>query len=143
MRKISIALVTLILLLCTACAPSKLPETGIAVAGITTSIGAVGEDTTNIETQSFHYTITLVNHETAEVQILSLEPTLAEGFNARVISQDIKVDVNQAIAPGGTLQVSGEILFDAKGLTKEEIEALQPFVKDFRITEERTIDRAF
>ena len=143
MRKISIALLTLVLLLCTSCAPSKPPSAGIAVAGITTSIGAVGEDTANPDTQCFHYTITLVNNESAEVKILSLEPTLAEGFKARVISQNVKVDVNQAIAPGDTLTVEGEILFDTKGLTKEEIEALQPFVKDVHITQERKIDRSF
>jgi hypothetical protein len=116
---------------------------GIDINSITSSIGAVGENINDIETQSFKYTMTLTNNDIADITIVSVEPVLSEEFIERASNGDRIIQVNKLIPHGSSLDVSGEIVFDAKGLTKEQIVAMEPFVKDIKIVEERIINKSF
>ncbi|MDF3002138.1 MAG: hypothetical protein K0Q48_2257 [Bacillota bacterium] len=95
------------------------------------------------ESQSFSYTITLRNNDTADITIVSVNPVLSEKFLERVNNKDTTIKVDKIIPGGSSLEVTGEIIFDAKGLTKEEIINLQPFVKEVSVLEERTIRKSF
>lgn len=143
-RKLSIMVLMSILLLFTACSANKpLNKVGIDITGITSSIGAVGKNTNDFETQSFKYTIALTNNEAAEITIVSVNPILSEKFLQRVSNKDTIIQVNKTISQGSSLEVTGEIIFDAKGLTKEQIVSLEPFIKEVKIVEERTINKSF
>jgi len=142
--KAGIIILTAILLLSVGCSRSDDPnKVGIIINNISSSIGAVRENTNNHDTQSFKYTLTLTNNDAADIIIISIEPVLSEEFLKRVTAGDITIKVNSTIPQGDNLDVSGEIIFDAKGLTKEQIINMEPFVKEVRIVEERVIDKSF
>lgn len=144
LKKVSILLLVAILLLSAACSKdSTVSKADIDISGISTSIGAVGNNTNDFETQSFKFTITLTNNEAADIEIVSVKPVLSEKFLERASNGDAAIQVNKTIPKGSSLDVSGEIIFDAKGLTKEQIVSLEPFIKEVRIVEERTVKKAF
>lgn len=143
-KKVGILILAAILLLSSACSGSnERDKAGIEISSINTSIGAVGKNANDFETQSFKYTITLINNEPADMSIVSVKPVLSEKFLERVSNGNVEIQMNKVIPKGGSLEVSGEIIFDAKGLTKEQVISLEPFIKEVKIIEERTIDRSF
>ena len=118
-------------------------KAGIEINNISSSIGAVGENTNDIETQSFKYTITVTNNDAQDITVVSINPELSKKFSERVSDKDTEVKVNKTISSGGSLDISGEIIFDANGLSKEQIVGLEPFIENIKIFEERTIDKSF
>lgn len=146
-KKVIILLMISMILLLTSCSMGTGSNTsvrqGIEINDISSSIGAVGEDTKEFETQSFKYTLTLTNNEPEDMKIISVNPELSDKFLERVKNKDTEIKVNKIISKEGSLEVSGEIIFDAKGLTKEQILSLEPFIKNIKITEERTINKEF
>lgn len=144
LKKAGILVLAAILLLSAACSNNnERDKAGIEISSISTSIGAVGNNTNDFETQSFKYTITLINNEAADMSIVSVKPVLSEKFLERASNGNAEIQLDKVIPKGGSLEVSGEIIFDAKGLTKEQIISLEPFVKEVKIIEERTISRPF
>jgi len=143
-KKIGIMFLIPILLLFVGCSSNNTLDTmGIRINSITSSIGAVGGNTNDFETQSYKYTMTLTNNDTSDIKIVSVEPVLSQEFQERVSDRDTVIQVNKTVTQGSSLDVSGEIIFDAKGLTKEKIISMEPFVKEVRIIEERVINKAF
>ena len=72
-----------------------------------------------------------------------MTPILSEKFLSLVIDKDVTLEVNKIIEKSGILNLSGEIVFNTKGLEKQDILNLQPFVKEVKITEERIIQKTF
>jgi len=143
-RKVSLMMLISILLSSTACSSNRpLDNVGIDITGSMASIGTVGENTNDLETQSFKYSVTLTNNETTDITIVEVMPVLSEKFLERVSNKDTMIKVNKTISQGSSLEVNGEIVFDARGLTKEQIHSLQPFVKEVKIIEERSINKSF
>ena len=143
-KKVSIITLIFVLLIFAACSKDiAMNKPGVEINSITSSIGAVGENINDFETQSFKYTITLTNNEAADIRIVSVKPVLSEGFIERVSDEDTIVQVNKLIPQGSSLDVTGEIIFDATGLTKEQIVSLEPFIKEIKVIEERTINKSF
>jgi len=143
-RKVSIMLLIVVFLLFSGCSSNNTVTTmGIDINSITSSIGAVGGNTNDFETQSFKYTITLTNNDAADITIVSVEPVLSEEFIERALNEDRIIQVNELIPHGSSIDVTGEIVFDAKGMTKEKIISMEPFVKEIKIVEERTISKSF
>lgn len=145
MLKTSVTVLMLsLLLLFTGCsAGNTQDETGIVITDIMSGIGSAGENTNDFETQSFKFTITMKNNEAADIGIVSVRPVLSEKLLERVPNKDTTINVNKVIAKGTSLSVSGEIIFDARGLTKEQIAGIKPFVQEVRLIEERTIEKSF
>lgn len=144
LKKVSILILIAILLLFAACSKdSTVSKPGIEINAISTSIGAVGTNTNDIEIQSFKFTITMTSNEAADISIVSVKPVLSEKFLERASNGDVAIQVNKVITKGSSLNVSGEIIFDAKGLTKEQIISMEPFVKEVKIIEERIINKSF
>lgn len=143
-KKIGLVVLISILLLFTACSTNNDSNmVGIDIQNISSGIGAVGGNVNDFETQSFSYTITLTNSEAADITIVSVNPVLTEKFSERVENKDTIIKVNKIIPGGSSLNVTGDIIFDAKGLTKEQIVNLQPFVKEVKVLEERTVNMSF
>jgi hypothetical protein len=142
-RKIIIMLIAIMML--TACTTNKVSveQRGIKINGVTTSIGAVDDNVKDSNTQSYKYTIFLTNNEIEDLTILSIEPRLNDRLISRVLSEETLVSVNKIIGSQDSLEVTGEIIFDASGLTKEQIIELKPFVEDIKIIQERIIKKKF
>lgn len=143
-KKISIILLILVLLLLAGCSDNNTLNTmGIEINTITSSIGAVGGNINDFETQSFKYTMILTNNDASDIKIVSVEPVLSEEFFKRASDEDRIIQVNKSIPHGSSIDVSGEIVFDAKGLTKDQIVSMKPFIKEVKIIEERIINKSF
>lgn len=143
-KKISIILLLFVLLPLAGCSGNNTLNTmSIEINTITSSLGAVGANTNDFETQSFKYTMTLTNNDASDIKIVSVEPVLSQEFQERVSDRDTVIQVNKTVTQGSSLDVSGEIIFDAKGLTKEQIISMEPFIKEIRIIEERIINKSF
>ncbi len=118
-------------------------EKGISVSGISSSIGGVGPNTSDFETQRFNYTITLTNNDEKDIKVVLIVPVLSEAFAEKVSDKNITVDVNKTISKGNSIDVTGEIIFDTKGLSKEQIMNLQPFVKEVKVIQEIILQHSF
>jgi len=57
----------------------------------------------------------------------------------KIISKDIIITVNKDLKPNESIQINGEIIFNTKGLTKLDIEKLEPFITDIKFSTEETI----
>ncbi len=140
MRKISFIILISILLLAVGCSKNEpIGDKEISMLTTSTSIGAVGENTDDFENQSFKYNITLTNNGNDDINIISITPILSAGFASLVSDENVTLDVNRTILKEGNVDISGEIIFKAKGLSKEAIVDLQPFIEKVKITEERII----
>ncbi len=143
-RRVSIIILIAVLLLLIGCSNSDTRlRPGIEVSSITSSIGAVGENTKNFDIQSFKYTIALINNDVVDIKIISVEPELSEEFAKRAEDRSTAIQVDKVISSGSSIDVSGEIIFDAKGMSKEQIIDMEPFVIDIKIVEERIINKSF
>lgn len=60
-------------------------------------------------------------------------------FAERITTSDLRVRVDQAISSRTPIEVSGELLFDAAGLSKSEILAMEPFMSGVKVNSERTL----
>ena len=116
---------------------------GISINSIHTSIGGIEEGTNDIENQAFKYKVQLNNNEDDDLKIISIEPILTEKFEKLVLSKDLIKNINEIISKNDYLEISGEIIFNTKDMSKEEIESMQPFIKEIKITEERKIKKSF
>ena len=144
MKKIYVLLLLSVLLLVSSCESKHIEKNnGLSISGITTSLGAYEKNSDNNEIQSFKYTITLTNNDDENISLHSVTPILSEKFLSLVIDKDVTLEVNKIIEKSGILNLSGEIVFNTKGLEKQDILNLQPFVKEVKITEERIIQKTF
>ena len=126
-----IAIITIVLLTSSgSCANSKPVKSGLAIPSATSSVGG---NTNNPADQIFFYTITLQNTRSTEVTVNYIEPILLDPFATKAKGNDFRVTVDKSIDPGATIEISGEIQFDATGMTKEEIMAMQPFFGEINI----------
>lgn len=151
-KKIGIVVFVIVILLLNSCSligkhvsnDSNDSNSGIYISSIISSIGAVGNNNTNDHnTQSFKYTVTMTNGGTTDAKIVSVELVLSESFSERVQNKETIIYINGTVSRGGHTSFSGEFIFDAAGLTKEQIENLKPFIKEVKVLEERIINKSF
>jgi hypothetical protein len=144
-NKIYISILLSALILLSGCSTNKPADkvSSIEITNIVTSIGAVGNNINDSDTQSFKFTITLVNNEPTDITIVSVTPILSEIFLERAADKNKIMPVNRIVSPGGSIDVTGEVIFDAKGMTKDQIVNLQPFIKEVKIADERIIQKSF
>ncbi len=145
MKKRIIITNLIVITLLTACSTNNttVKKSGIEINAITTSIGAVKNNTNDFNAQSYKYTITLTNNDIEDLAILSVQPTINSKLVTRVLNTETLIHVNKTIVSEDSLEITGEIIFDASDLTKEQIIELEPFIEDIKITEERIIKKSF
>jgi len=103
----------------------------LSITQMTTAIGGVSP-----EEQKLSYSITLLNDSANEVVIKTLQPMLPEQFAKRSLAGSAVVAVEKTIGPQGSLTVSGDVSFDAKGASKEEIVSWGPAILGAKIGSE-------
>jgi hypothetical protein len=140
MKKLTVLLLAIvaILLLFSSCAS---PDSGSGKSEITTPRAnlSIGVNPDNVADQHLSYTIMLQNNGVTDVIVHSVEPVLLEAFAAKTNDKDLKVTVDKTVAPKAYIEVSGQIQFDATGMTKEQIVAMQPFFNDIKINTDKVL----
>lgn len=88
------------------------------------SIGAVNSDTANVEKQKLTYDITIKNPIDIRV-VDDYEIIPAKIINDQVISWEQKgIEYNEK-----TIELTGNVIFSSKGLTKKQIAHFNPLIK--------------
>ncbi|MDP2855994.1 MAG: hypothetical protein Q8N90_02610 [bacterium] len=139
MRKLTIPLLAIIALslLAGSCTSTEaeLVKSEISIPQISSSIGG---NPNNFAEQHCSYRVTLQNNGVTDVTVRSIEPILSEAFAAKAKGKDFKVTVDTTVAPKTFVEISGEIQFDATGMTKEQIAAM-PFFKGIKINTDKVL----
>ncbi|MCQ6963261.1 hypothetical protein [Methanolobus chelungpuianus] len=102
------------------------------------AIGALSENTT--DRQVYSYSFVLYNGRGQTVNVSVAEPVFSEGISDRIITEDTSITVNESLTPGSSMTVEGSFVFDARGLTKDEIVNLEPFIDYVRLISVEIID---
>jgi len=102
-----------------------------AIAIWTGAIGAIDENNlNNTDEQKYSYTLYLTSETGKLDQVKSVEPIVSDNAKGRIIT----AAAPQLNANGDNIAVQGSIIFDAKGLTKEQIvQELSPFITAAKI----------
>lgn len=110
---------------------------GLEVSGMSSGLGAVDE---NLDKTKISYSIPLSNNSSKDRYIKWIEPTLGEKVKDRLLSEEIKVNVQKIIKGNQYLEIEGEIILDTKGMTKQEITELTPFITGIKIESQEMIE---
>ncbi|MFD1739612.1 hypothetical protein ACFSCX_24315 [Bacillus salitolerans] len=111
----------------------KTENTGFQMASSTVSIGAVEETKTDIQKLSYEFVMTNDKHKA--IQENSVEIMQTDWLKDLIIDQQItEITIHM-----DDLVIKGYIIFDTKGLTKEEIVSNEPFLEGVKFS---TVDGA-
>lgn len=110
---------------------------GLKINSWSSALGGVNEK--DLDKTRFSYSINLANESENNIFIKSIRPSVNEIIKNKILSKDIVVKVNKAIKPNEAIEISGEIIIDTKGLTKEDIVKLEPFITDLKVSTEETV----
>ena len=137
MKRLFIPIISLIVpaLALGACAA---PEAKRALS-IDSAISSIGGDPSNPAEQWLSYSFILKNNGPAAVTVRYAEPILLAPFASKVKGTDFRVTVNAALGAGDYTEIKGVLPFDAGGMTKEQILAMEPFFKDVDINTDRVL----
>ncbi len=111
---------------------------GFIVYSMTSSLGGVNEN--NFDFTKYSYSIELTNENLINTKIISVEPILKDSIRDMVLDDNLAVDVNKIVSPGDTITIEGALIIDTKGLSKDEILNLEPFIAGIKVNSKTTID---
>jgi PKD repeat protein len=90
----------------------------------------------NNGSSEFSYSFQLTNTNSKTVFVKTIEPIVNETLKKNILSKDTVVAVNKNIEPNETIQISGIIVVDTKGLFMYDV---GKFIKDIRVLTEETV----
>jgi hypothetical protein len=91
------------------------------------------------DTQVIHYSVTLQNNDTLPVTVDALVPVINGNVSKIIKPGDPMVVVDKQIKPSGTLGVNGELQFDSRGVTKDQINHWGQLITGFKVTTEQVL----
>lgn len=110
---------------------------GLEVSGMTSGLGSVDD---NLDKTKISYSIPLFNNSSKDRYINWIEPILGEKVKNRLLSNEIKADVQKTVRSNQYLEIKGEIILDTNGMTKQEISELDPFITGIKIESQEMIE---
>jgi hypothetical protein len=119
-----------IISICVSCNSVDTGKSELTIVGINSSIGGTAD---NFSEQHYSYTVSLQNNGISAVTVYFIEPVLLEPFAGKAKERDFKVTVEKTMAPKTTIEIDGEIQFDARGMSKDQIIAMEPFFTEVNI----------
>jgi hypothetical protein len=122
------------LLTSAACSASGGSTGSLAVTDVTTSIGLAAGDT-----QTVYWSVVIQNKSSNTVFIELVEPVPSPGLEPKVLAGNLLRAVSKNVVSGQSVVVSGSFPFDARGMTKPDIDKLQPVVTGFRVIYDETL----
>jgi hypothetical protein len=130
MRK-TFTLLVLILLIISGCSNSKtevVKNKGLEISNMQSGIGAI-DGTDTFDKQKFSYDITISNVDKQEVKRDSIGIVLTDWIKQKQIENKI----TELAFDTESIIIKGYVIFDTKGLNKEEIVSHQPFIDGVNI----------
>jgi hypothetical protein len=114
---------------------------GIFISLASTSIGAEEKNgVINKDVQVLSYNFAVTNNTNSKVYINSIKPIFEPNFAKNVVSKDTEITIQKELLPNSSITIEGsKIKFDAKGMTKEQIAELSPYITDIRVNFEETL----
>jgi len=112
-------------------------ENGLQIHNLSTAIGAV--DSSNSDEQKVSYSFSITNSSNAEVYIKSTEPIVSDPVKEKILSGTTSLDVNKSVQANSTIQLTGELRLNTKGLSKSDIVKLEPMIKGFDVITEQNV----
>lgn len=127
---------------------SDFKEAGVKIVEMTTAWGGTGntedgqdsERNAQNDEHTFTYTITLFNGEDSPVYVAWARPVLAETVLDHLLTETLRVPLEEEIDAGVTLEVAGELRFRFEGMSKEQIDALGPVLEGLDVATERVLE---
>ncbi|WP_100404289.1 hypothetical protein [Bacillus solitudinis] len=134
MRKF-IFLLTLVMFFMAECSSANEDEKQQRIIDYTASIGAVNSEQDNFEKQKLKYEITLANED--DISIVDSPSVIP----AKLIHDRLVETVRQGIEYNqDTIVINGEIIFDSRGLSKEEITNFEPLIKGLQFIADNNVE---
>ncbi len=90
--------------------------------------------------QRFSYTVSLCNEGSGRLYVNWIEPVLSAELSSTVVTEDLKVTVDQNIEAGACISVKGEFILNTEGMTKLEILDLEPFMTGMKLNGEIVLE---
>lgn len=103
------------------------------------SFGLGSANETNLDNTKLSYSFNLTNKNNKKIFIKYIQPSINEKIKNKIISKNIVVSVNKDIKPNETIKINGFYIFDTKGLSKSDIEKLEPLLTDIKVSTDETI----
>ena len=79
------------------------------------------------------------NEDDNEAYIQWIEPILGVGIKDKILTEDLKVVVEKSIPSKGSIEINGVVVFNTKGLSKQEIVELEPFITGIKVVSEKIV----
>lgn len=141
MKKFIVKVVFLVLniIILSACTNNEVQyKGGLHIYNWSSSLGGVEKD--NIDLTKYSYSINVTNENPTEITVLSIEPVLSETVKQMYKEGELELVVNEIVNPKESIEIKGEIIFNTKELSKQEISALRPFITNINIKSKTNID---
>ncbi len=115
-------------------------ENNIEIVGMSSSMGGVEGELDNFNKQEISYEISLKNNQNDDIYIKTITPVLNSEFLKLVENDKVTIEVNKSVKSNKTIQIKGKIIFNAEGMSKEDIIEMQPFFTKIRVVQEKEIN---
>lgn len=110
---------------------------GLKINSWSFGLGNVNE--TSLDKTKLSYSLNITNENNNKIFIKSVQPSISEKIKNKMISKDIVVSVKKDIKPDETIKINGFYIFDTKGLSKSDIEKLEPLLTNIKVSTDETI----
>jgi len=134
---ISVLCVFLFLIGCNNTKVHNQAKGGLIIRNWSSGLGSVNEN--DLDKSVFSYSIHLTNENEKAVFVKSVQPIVKQNIKNMILSENTSIAVNKTINSNETIEITGEIIVDTKGLTKADIVKLEPFITDMKVSSEETI----
>lgn len=133
MNKISLILLVLITFTlsgCTKTEPDKTKTVGFAVNNWYYGLGTVdGKNLNNVDETKFSYVLNLTSDNEKLGEVNEIQPIVGKNISSKVLSNG----VTKFAVKKDYIESDGYITFTTKGLTKEQIDALKPYITGVKV----------
>lgn len=112
-------------------------ENGLVISDTWSSKGSVSDK--NLDQTEITYGISLKNEYIKDKYIVSVEVVLNESVSDLYESGALVVPIEEVILPDHSISVETNFIFNTKDMSKMDIEALEPIIKEVIINSQETI----
>jgi hypothetical protein len=97
------------------------PQPSVTVSNWSNEIGAVSASDTSFDKQKMSFSATLWNNTDNTVYVTNVKVNLPSSLQSHVLSGNTFIVVNKSLAPNATEKITGQIILDTKGMTKDQL----------------------
>lgn len=102
----------------------EIQHKGVVISSWNSGMGAVSENAINFDMQKLSFTANIWNDSTEQSYVKVVKMHLPDSLRSRILSGDTIFQINQLLNPNANYQVTGELILDTKGMTKQDIVSL-------------------